>query len=176
MPPTIVHVDERKWPDQPHWHFDTVLLGEDEHGTWLFVPADTVIQRGTESPRLAGREFLVLVSTATWWIVEFYRDHPHHDIYVNIGTTPEWQGNRVTQVDLDLDVVLRGDGSVAVLDEDEFATNQVNFTYPPELVTGARQAANKAVDLLSTGREPFAQAADPWWLRAHRITDETRDE
>jgi hypothetical protein len=34
-----VHVTFRKWPARPHWEFDAVRLGNDEHGVWLGAPA-----------------------------------------------------------------------------------------------------------------------------------------
>lgn len=158
-----VHVNQRKWPDSPHWHFDAERIGEDYHGVWLFVDAATVMQRGTEQPRPAGIDMVILVPNTDPWMVEFYRDHPTDAVYVNIGSVPEWEESMVTQIDLDLDVIRKTDGTVVIVDEDEFAEHQVALAYPPAIVQLARQASDRAARLLEEGNEPFAAAADQWW-------------
>ena len=40
-PGDTVHVRMLKWGDRPHWQFDSVYLGDDEHGTWLGFPRGT---------------------------------------------------------------------------------------------------------------------------------------
>jgi uncharacterized protein len=95
-------------------------------------------------------------------MIEFYWDHPIHAVYVNIGSPPRWADGRVRQVDLDLDVVRGLDGSVQVLDEDEFVMHRAQLGYPAALVDGARAAADHAVDLLRRGVEPFGGVACDW--------------
>lgn len=109
-----------------------------------------------------------VIPESVWWIVEHYVDHPRHTVYVNIGTAPIWDGNRATQIDLDLDVVRNLDGSVEVRDEDEFSDRQTRFGYPPDLVADAQKAAATAVELLERGAEPFDSAADLWFDRITR--------
>ena len=166
----LVHVDMRKWPDELHWHFDARLLGEDEYGIWMHTPSDTIVKRGSEPSRPLGVGFVALVPRDEWWIVEFYTDHPWHSVYVNIGTPPVWDGDRVTQIDLDLDVVRKMDGSVVVLDEDEFAEHQLRYSYPPHIIASARAAADAAVASVQRRDEPFGSAADSWIARVDPAT------
>ncbi len=163
-----VHVDERKWPDRLHWQFEAQRLGEDDHGVWLYAPPHTIAQRGHEPPRPIETGFVIAVPQDEHWIAEFYRDHPWHSVYVNIGTPPQWAGDRVTQVDLDLDVVRRIDGSVEVLDEDEFLDHQVRYEYPQDLIDATRAATDRAVELLLERIEPFGDAAHRWLRAAGR--------
>jgi hypothetical protein len=158
-----VHINQRKWPDSPHWHFDARWLGEDDYGTWVFVSADTVVQRGDEPPRLSGFGFLGLIPPDDPWIVEFYRDHDQLVVYINIGTIPTWNGHEVTQVDLDLDVILTPQGSVEVIDQDEFAENQIALAYPLDIIRSAENAARMASELLRTRTEPFGEAFHRSW-------------
>lgn len=159
---TLVHIDERKWPDRLHWQMKMHRLGEDEHGVWLYAPPDTIAQRGHEPPRTIEAGFVMLVPVDERWIAEFYWDHPWQEVYVNIGTIPAWDGDRVQQVDLDLDVARTLDGSIVVLDEDEFLDHQVRYAYPDDLIAAARAATERAVALLSSGVEPFDAASLPW--------------
>jgi predicted RNA-binding protein associated with RNAse of E/G family len=159
---TKVEWDGRKWPDQVHWQYALRRLGRDEHGVWLYAPPDTVVQRGEEPPRGLEAGFVALVPEDAWWTAEFYWDHPWLAVYVNIGTPCEWDGDRVTQIDLDLDVVRLLDGSVKTIDEDEFADHQIRYDYPQELVDAARRAANETTRMLEEGVEPFGVAANHW--------------
>ena len=157
-----VHIDERKWPDRLQWQFEAQRLGEDDHGVWLYAPPDTIARRGLEPPRPIVTGFVVLIPQDEHWLAEFYWDHPRHSVYVNIGTPPQWAGDRVTQVDLALDGVRSFAGSVEVLDEDEFLDHQVRYEYPQDLIDATRAATNRAVELMTAGAEPFGIAAEHW--------------
>lgn len=162
----LIHINQRKWPDTPHWHFDAMGLGEDEHGTWVFVSADTVVQRADEPHRLSGVDFVALIPVDEPWIVEFYRDHPEHQTYVNIGTVPRWDGDTVTQIDLDLDVIVTPDGLIKIIDADEFAEHQTTLGYPEHLIELAQTAADDAARRVNERIPPFAAPPDQWWNRA----------
>ena len=155
-------MDSRKWPDRRHWQYTMHRLGRDAHGEWLSVPAGTVAQRGDQPPRPLGIGMVVVIPAGTWWTAEFYRDHPFHSVYVNIGTPCEWNAHRVTLVDLDLDVVRTIEGSVAVLDRDEFDEHRVRFEYPRHIVEGALHAVETTVAMLEANLDPFGGAADRW--------------
>lgn len=160
---TEVHVDSRKWPERLHWQFSMERLGEDENGVWLHAPTGTVAQRGEEPPITFPAGFVMLVPCGRWWFADFYYGNDSlPSVYVNIGTPPEWYGDRVTQIDLDLDVVRRLNGTVEVLDEAEFLDNQVRYGYPQELIDGARAATATTAEMLERNAEPFDAAADHW--------------
>lgn len=166
-----VHINQRKWVDDPHWHFYTQFLGTDTHGTWLFMERHTTIQRGDEPPRAAKLDVLLLIPYDEPWMLEFTRDHPNQTAYVNIGTVPAWEphskGALVTQVDLDLDVVVHTDGSVIVIDEEEFADHQTALAYPDHIINLARSATDRAVELATSQVAPFDGTADGWWPNAN---------
>ena len=44
-PGTRARVVARKWGDRPHWEHAAVLLGNDEHGTWLGTTPGTTRSR-----------------------------------------------------------------------------------------------------------------------------------
>lgn len=56
----------------------------------------------------------------------------------------------------------RLDGTVEIIDQDEFEENRVSYGYPAELVEGAIAAADRAVALLRAGAEPFDGTAEGW--------------
>ena len=69
-------------------------------------------------------------------------------------------------IDLDLDVVRKQDGSVEVLDEEEFLDHQVRFGYPDWLDDRARitplPAAAELVLQIEAHVEPFGQVPEHW--------------
>lgn len=157
-----MHIDFRKWPDRKHWQFAMRRLGEDDHGTWLWSPPGLVARRGEEAPQVFAAVNVKLITRDEWWTAIWNDRSPRVELYVDIVTPARWDGDRVTMVDLDLDVVRRRTGVVEVLDEDEFDEHRVRYGYPRHVVDRAR-ATTAAVFLdLETRREPFGDVADRW--------------
>jgi len=170
----VVQVDLRKWPDNAHWRYSGHLLGEDSHGTWLWVPSWATARRASETPRQVEAGFVTVVDESKWWTANFYMGHPVLSVYVNISTPPKWSGTRLRAVDLDLDVIRDINGRVAVLDEDEFALHQQTLSYPADLIAQTRQAADTATQLVTDRAEPFGTAADPWLRQAQELEGRAR--
>jgi len=120
-----------KWGDRPHWEYDAMRLGYDPHGTWLGLPSGTAMSRPGATFRTDQRSVL-LVPPASPFVATFYADGGSSvaNIYVDITTTPTWDGSTLRMVDLDLDVVKGWTGRVWVKDVDEFADHRVRFDYP----------------------------------------------
>jgi uncharacterized protein len=60
--------------------------------------------------------------------------------YVHIATPAQYHGTTIEWTDLDLDIRVHLDGSVVVLDEEEFWENAARMGYPPEVVERCRAA------------------------------------
>jgi hypothetical protein len=106
-----VTIERHKWPDIPHYEYDAVHLGDDEHGSWFAAPVHNEVRRAGEVLFLARQPSLYLVpADAKPWLAWFgtVLEAPFDfDVYVDVGTVPMWTGNRITMVDLDLDVANR---------------------------------------------------------------------
>jgi protein associated with RNAse G/E len=160
-----VHIDFRKWNGQRHWQFTMQRLGEDEHGLWLWSPPGTDMQRGDESVQRARSVNVKLIPENKWWTA-IWSYQRRIDLYVDIITPPTWQGATVTMVDLDLDVMRLTDGTVEVVDEDEFLQHQAEMAYPPRLVDTARATAAKIALAVDSRHEPFGDVGVAWMSRA----------
>jgi hypothetical protein len=163
-----VHVRMTKWGERPHWQFDAVYLGDDEHGTWLGFPRGTHMTRpGAEY--VSPTDQLGLVPPTGWperergWLTTFHGPGGPLSVYVDVVAPPAWSGSTVTAVDLDLDVVRELDGRVWVDDEDEFALHRVELGYPPEVVAAARASCDRLVREISRAAPPYDGAARPWF-------------
>ena len=158
-----------KWGDRPHWRFDNLYLGADDHGDWLVMPAGTTVSRPGRSV-VTRVGMVTLVPARTWWMATFYAPGLDLTTYVDITTEAEWDGAACTAVDLDLDVVRPVDGEVYVADEDEFAEHQVAFGYPAEVVSAAESSCAWVLAAVRERRPPFDGAtSDRWFDRFDRL-------
>ena len=141
-------------------------LGSDRHGRWFGARAGTSLRRGFEDPIVQGHDFVLLVPAEGCWIASWnVPGATGSAVYVDVTTQPVVQGNVVTAVDLDLDVVRRHDGIVEVLDEDEFAEHQVRYGYPAEVIAQALATTDDLVARITARTEPFAEAGPAWLAR-----------
>ncbi len=164
-----VRVVMTKWGARPHWEFDALYLGVDEHGTWLGFPRGTRMSRpGAEYVAPTDQLGLVPPESAPpahrGWLATFHGPGGLLSVYVDVTVPPTWSGATVTTVDLDLDVVRELDGRVWVDDEDEFAEHQVSLGYPAEVVAAARASADRLVDLVASGQPPFDRDTKLGWF------------
>lgn len=143
-----------KWPDAPHWRYSMTRFAEDEYGAWLGARAGVAAQRGLEPPITFGHDFVKLVSDGSW-ATPLWNAGGRIAVYVDIVAPPRWDGDRVTIIDLDLDVVRLRDGTTYVDDEDEFLEHQRLLGYPPRMVDGARAAAARQLLAVERGDEPY---------------------
>lgn len=164
-----VRVECRKWVDDPHWEFDAMRLGEDEHGVWLGVAKGTHLSRPGAAFD-ATHHHVVLAPYDAWFLATFYGDQPGRpvDVYVDIATPCEWRGDVLRAVDLDLDVIRGEHGRAWVDDEDEFAEHRVSLGYPDELVREASRSCAEVLSQVEDRTGPFDGVATEWLARLDR--------
>ena len=159
----MITVQFFKYPDRLHWRHEMQRLGEDEHGVWLGAPIGTVLQLGSEPPIELRRPFVQLITPASFWSLIYNGPDHKYALYIDIATPATWvNDHRVDMIDIDLDVVRRQDGSVAVLDEDEFLEHRTLYDYPDWLVDRARTTAAELVLEVEAHIEPFGLVPDRW--------------
>ena len=77
--------------------------------------------------------------------------------YCNVTTPPVFDGCQIGYVDLDLDVAVKANGLIELLDEDEFAEHQRAYDYPAHVIANAEQAARDVSELARRRGFPFDQ-------------------
>jgi uncharacterized protein len=161
-----VEIRFSKWGGIRHWRYVVEPLGTDRYGWWLGGRAGIRLQRGLEEPIRQPHDFVVLAPAEGHWVANW--NDPRRtevSIYVDVTTEVTVDATVVETVDLDLDVVRLSDGSVRVLDEDEFAEHQVRYGYPAEVVAQARATTADLVARLTAGDEPFGAVGASWLAR-----------
>ncbi len=163
-----VRIEMEKWGDRPHWQFDAVWLGGDEHGDWIGIPAGTPMSRPGYA-LVSQNDQVGLVPSAAlreedrWWLATFHGEPREWvAIYVDVTTPPVWDGSTVRTVDLDLDVIRRVDGEVFVDDEDEFAEHQVTLGYPSEVVALAEASRDRVHAAILGEDAPYDGSHERW--------------
>ncbi|MDH3250725.1 MAG: DUF402 domain-containing protein [Acidimicrobiia bacterium] len=153
-----------KYPDRLHWRHDMVRLGEDEHGVWVGLRRGGTVQRGHEPAKRHPHDLLSVITEGAWFIPIFSPSDPRFHLYVDICTPPVWtSSDRIETFDLDLDVAVTPDGAVSVFDEDEFDVHRARYSYPEQLVVGARAATEYVLRAVGAGHGPFDGIADEWF-------------
>ena len=159
---TKVWIERTKWPDRPHYAHDGWVLGEDEHGLWLELRTGGPVYRGDKVLFHGKRGGLMLVPPDAGWLAWFPASGSF-DLYVDIVTPPVVTADRVSMVDLDLDVIRWADGRIELVDVDEFEAHQVELGYPAEVIEEAARQAEAVLDAVRRGDEPFAGIAAAAW-------------
>jgi hypothetical protein len=155
-----------KWGDRPHWEFDAVLLGSDEHGDWLGIPGGTHMSR-PGAAYVAPVDQVGLVPAPgpdeeRGWLATFHAVGGPVQVYVDMTTPPVWDGSVLRAVDLDLDVVRGPTGRVWVDDEDEFAAHRVAYGYPDEVARLAMTSCDRVRAAMAAGDAPYDGSAAAW--------------
>jgi hypothetical protein len=166
-----VRIEMEKWGARPHWHIPARWLGSDVHGDWVGIPAGTLMRRpGMETVSEFDQVGLVPTTgdgVARGFLATFHESPAPTWVYVDMTTPPDWDGDTVRAVDLDLDVIRMRDGHVVVDDEDEFAEHRVELGYPDEIVDLALASRDRVLDAVLEEREPFDGVHERW----HHVLD-----
>lgn len=97
-----------------------------------------------------------------YWLDRWYNifrfAEPNGDLrnyYCNINRPPTFDGETLSYVDLDLDILVAPDLSYRILDVEDFERNAEEYSYPAELQTKARDAVDELVTLIEMKQFPF---------------------
>ncbi len=77
--------------------------------------------------------------------------------YCNVTTPPSYDGSQIGYIDLDLDVTVRPNGWIELLDQDEFEDHQRAYSYPNDVIEKAEQAAQDLMALARDRAFPFSE-------------------
>ncbi|MGB9179045.1 MAG: DUF402 domain-containing protein [Pyrinomonadaceae bacterium] len=75
--------------------------------------------------------------------------------YCNVNAPPTFDGNVLSYVDLDIDILVAPDLSYTIVDEDEFEAHAALFNYPEEVKVRAHEALDELIDLIESRQFPF---------------------
>ncbi|BBI31231.1 DUF402 domain-containing protein [Cohnella abietis] len=135
-----INIRALKYGDHPHYEWKTTLLERTDTHVFVLGHYGRKLQHYTK-----GKIF-----TVENWTIEFFSFDSWFTVsvdivegkitsyYCNISEPARMDGNKVSFVDLDIDLINK-EGKWTVVDEDEFIVNSVKFSYPPDLIEKVRQ-------------------------------------
>jgi len=102
------------------------------------------------------------ISTEYYWLDRWYNvfrfaetDGKLKKFYCNINMPPQFDGEVLSYIDLDIDVLVEPDWSFRVLDVDDFERNARIYNYPVEIHHQTQQALAELVTRIETRAFPF---------------------
>lgn len=144
-----IRVYKQKYPARKCLSSDLEVIGTDSFGTWLYRPRDASLDR-------VGVQLMPHQGWWTaWWWIGWANDPSRRWIAVDICTPPTLSAEGWRYDDLEIDLVRLADGSILVLDEDEFEQARYSAPYPPEVVEAALRARHEVHTMLEGADEPF---------------------
>ncbi|MEU4409088.1 DUF402 domain-containing protein [Streptosporangium sp. NPDC023963] len=99
-----------------------------------------------------------------WWAAWWWRNDRW--IGVDICTPPTLGVSGWSSIDLELDLARFADGTVLLVDEEEFERTVAECMVPQAVITAARAAASDLRTRLATATEPVIPAGWEWLERA----------
>ena len=79
------------------------------------------------------------------------------NFYCNVNVPPAFDGQVLSYVDLDIDVLVESNFSYKVLDLAEFEQNTERYAYPIEIQNNARRAVAELIGLIESRSFPFVE-------------------
>jgi len=160
-PPSARYVvwESVKFDGSPHRSVLALDLGTMPSGRWLFVQEGTLVSRPNGRDYHHPCDAVTLVPSAGLWTATWLVgwDPP---LYVDVASQVRLGDDRIVTIDLDVDVVRRRDGSVEVLDLDEFELHRQRFGYPPGLVANVTSTARALAEAIRMEQGPFRVTPD----------------
>jgi protein associated with RNAse G/E len=141
-----------------------------EHRSW---PAQVLRQEGSlivldaKFPEEVVHNLLGTIASGThsleyYWLDRWYNvfrfGHPNGELrnyYCNVNVPPTFDGETLSYVDLDLDILVLPDFSYQILDVEEFERNTKLYDYSDEVRRHAHCALDELTELIVTRQFPF---------------------
>ena len=100
-----------------------------------------------------------------YWLDRWYNvfrfaepDGKLRNYYCNVNVPAKFDGETLSYVDLDLDILVDPNFSYSILDVEDFERNARLYGYTEEVKTNARQALAELVDLIESRAFPFSDS------------------
>jgi len=111
---------------------------------------------------LLGRIIAGTISTEFYWFDRWYNvfrfsepDGKLRSFYCNVNMPPTFDGNVLSYIDLDIDVLVHPDFSYQILDLEDFKENAALYDYPENVCTKAKLAVDELLELIAARSFPF---------------------
>lgn len=149
-----------KYPDIPHYEWKGRLLRKTPEYVMVLCESGRELKHHTKNTTFT----IDVTSLEYFFFKEGYtvameiEEGKILSYYCNIAMPSMLNGNQLSFVDLDLDVVKRRNEDWIVVDEDEFEVNSVKYGYPAALKEYALMSLELLQNKVSKGLFPFDES------------------
>ena len=102
------------------------------------------------------------ISTEYYWLDRWYNvfrfageNGSVRNFYCNVNVPPVLEGDVLSYIDLDIDLLVQPDFSYQILDLDDFERNAEKFSYPTEIRDNSNRAIDELISLIEARDFPF---------------------
>jgi uncharacterized protein len=161
---SIIEVHGFKWPHRPTAVALAYRLGADAFGQWLGIRRGSPWWAADKSRSgVFEYSFVKLIPPGTFWTACFHPRDPIVDVDIVLPVC--WSGNKLEEVDLELDILRAANGAVSVRDQDEFDRLRTAWDMPGDIAAQAQATCEHVRTLVEQGAEPFSSAGQAWLAR-----------
>lgn len=136
---------------------DLKMVMQDEHIIVLYGPAGTHVDdvRKHISWDMHYAAYHVLMRNEPYNVLIVEKEQGN-EYYCNLASVPTLDGDTISYIDYDIDVVKSPDGTIAVHDLDQFAERSVQWNYPADLVAALSQKQAEIEQALQAESDYFS--------------------
>ncbi|WP_414043200.1 DUF402 domain-containing protein [Macrococcus sp. EM39E] len=152
-----IKVEIYKYDDKIHYSWESELIEETEEYIVLKSEPPRTLNHFTRNKTFvydnASIEYISKTEGFTINI-DIY-DDGRIEYYCNICAIPKKEDNIIKIIDLDIDMIIDGDGKHYFVDEDEFEANKSKYDYPLEVINNIETLKYKLDNLYTERIFPF---------------------
>mgnify|MGYP001168471301 CR=1 FL=1 len=150
------------------------------HRTWdettiLHINPDTMIGGNfkTKVTEASGEVWktkelaIAYFSASQWFNIVALISGAGVEYYCNLSSPAAWNGEALTYIDYDLDISVQPNGTLQVLDEDEFEINIQKMHYPEPIVTLVERAVGELKNMIEEEQGLFNKQELSYWLNQY---------
>jgi uncharacterized protein len=111
---------------------------------------------------LLGKIACGTLSTEYYWLDRWYNVFRFSDperrlksFYCNVNMPPTFDGEVLSYVDLDVDLLVNPDFSYQILDFDDFEANAAIYNYPIDVRENVHRSVSELIQMIETQAFPF---------------------
>jgi len=153
----LIEVQTFKLNGQPHRTWRAELIRQEESLLILDGAFEVDVQHDLLGTITAGTHSLEYYWLDRWYNV-FRFSQPNGELrnyYCNVNVPPAFDGETLSYVDLDLDILVAPDFSFQILDAQDFERNAEIYGYDDEIRANAQRALDELVALIGKRAFPF---------------------
>lgn len=156
-----ITVRARKYDGSEHRNWPAQVLKQEGPLIVLDACFDQEITHDLLGTIIAGTTSIEYYWLDRWYNV-FRFSQPEGDLrnyYCNVNIPPEFDGESLSYVDLDIDILVEPDFSFRIVDLEDFEANAARYGYSEGVQQSARKALTELVGLIENRTFPFNDPA-----------------